>query len=535
MSKGENLLIHTDSAYAPGLSVYVGQGNYSLDDLYRDAYDNLRTAEVAFYHQFYSDVNTIDAFIERLRKLFEDAQQDAEYLKRFTNANLSKFLPNNPTFYFEQGYNIEMTGDVEKIALDFKGPSGYMKGDLYLAINPENAQLIKHILNVGLKRRGNNQFQDNDNITRDLVTILRDRKAEGLFTIVASTSPQDKKDSNFDITNVSKTEYNKENIDRMLKDTSAAGKERLSQLRMEARKSFYAMKNFLFSQISGASKEMQEAVEETWRQLFPSMGDDILLRNFFFEGENYAKALLGQGGEFYNNVLIKYIGKKTQHPILAEIIGSELKGGQQPHSDLQIMIEVGADIGTPNFQTKNVNGKQNIKISTNAALIQNNFGDNVISALVNYYANTDYKTAHGDIIEDVKELLHERFFQAMNLNIAPQLDNMQTNTFYFVGGDKIIPGSEIIQDIMNLSAIERPHFEISGSRVSPSLSNEEYEEHFTDYFYWKYPKGYNSGPENMIATPKNPPAFAKAAASIAIKTSFNISTLINSGRFEIFY
>ena len=539
MAQGANLLIHTDSAYAPGLDISITQGNYSLTDLYDAAYDNLRTAELAFYHHFYKDVDSIDEFIHRLRDLFAEAEKDAAYLKRFTNANLSKYIPNSLDFYFNQNYRIKVTGDINKIALSFKGESCYMEGDLYITISPENARLIKHILNEGLNRRGNNRFQDNDKITQNLVDILSLNKTNGLFQIIAGNNPTQPKNQEFDITAVSKKEYTKKNLDDLFKSNDPAKKEQLSQLRMEARKSLNEMKNFLFSQLppndESGKNPMREAVEEVWKEIFPSMGEDVLLRNFFFEGKNYAKSLLGQGGEFYNEVLIRYLAKKTDNPVLSKIIGSIVEGGQQPHSDLQIMIEVGADIAPPNFQTKNVKGTKRIEVKTNASLIQPNFGPGMTSALVNYYANTDYETAKGDIITEVKDLLQERFFQAMNLNVAPKLDDMQTNTFYFVGGDKIIPGSEIIQDIQNLGQEERPRFDISGDKVSPSLSNEEYEKNFTEYFYWKYSKGHNIGPENMIPTPKNPPAFRKAATSISIKTSFDVSALIDSGRFTIFY
>ena len=153
-----------------------------------------------------------------------------------------------------------------------------------------------------------------------------------------------------------------------------------------------------------------------WGYRLP-VGEDMLLRNFFFEGKNYQKALLGQPGEFYNKVILLYLSKKVNNPVGINIIGSLLKGGQQPHSDLQIMVGLNADIG---FQTKNVNvhSKKNIKANTNADLIRNNFGDNMISVLVNYFTNTDYAPSHNDVLDSIKDILEDRFFQAIQAPLA---------------------------------------------------------------------------------------------------------------------
>lgn len=529
MSEGENLVIHTNSSYGPELSASLKSGNYNLDALYQSAYDYLRNAELSFYHQFFSDVNDIDTFLSKVRDIFSKATGVKEYLERFTNKNLSQFLPGKDLSLFERGYRIEITGDMKPIIQGFKTDTVEVNGTLYLKVNPQNVQVIRALLNNKLKYTGNSRFEDNDKITRNLINTLS-TQGERLFNIDFSTSPQSPSTKTFDIHNVTKQKYNKDNIDKLLKSNAPEDKQKLEKLRMDMRKSLNEMKQFLLSGIP-ADNDLQKAVEETWNSVLP-VGEDMLLRNFFFEGKNYQKALLGQPGEFYNKVILLYLSKKVNNPIGINIIGSLLKGGQQPHSDLQIMVGLNADIG---FQTKNVNvhNKKNIKANTNADLIRNNFGDNMISVLVNYFTNTDYAPSHSDVLDSIKDVLEDRFFQAMNLNIAPELDSMQTNTFYFVSGENIVPCSEIIKEIQ-LGAAERPQFEISG-KVSPSLSNQGYKDNFTEYFYWKYPKGENSNPSSMIPTDKNNPAFNRAAQNISIQTSFSLTALIDSGRFEIFY
>ena len=524
-------VIHTNSTYAPDLNVNITNDKGEIDALFDQAFNHLKEQELAFYHQFFSDVNDIDTFIQRIRDLLNKSENDMKCLKSFSNIQLSKYLPDRTPAYFEQGHRIILKGDAAKIDCNYTGENFKMSGIIYIDVVPENAQRIKHLLNVGLGRTNKvTAFDENTNkITSNLVDMLRKQRFGDLFTIQEATSPQSNPLlTEFDIRTVSKAKYNKENIEQLLKDPSR--KEEASKLRMEARKSLYAMRDFIFSKMSGTTPAFQEAVKETWKEIFPSVSDDILLRNFFFEGENYIKSLLGQGGEFFNDVIIRYLNKvvPNDNPILVQIIGSSIKGGQQPHSDLQIMLACGANI---NFQTKNIDSQRRIETNTNAELIAKNFGNGVIVPLVNYYANASYSSTHGDIIPEIEELLSNRFFEAMNLNIREGLDNLQTNTFYFVGGNNIIPGSEIIQHLR----VSNPTFSITGGNVN-SYTDFGYAAGdpptFIELKYWKYPKGQNHG--KMIPWVKNEYDFNAAARSISISTSFSVSALINTGRFEIF-
>lgn len=535
-------VIHTNSTYAPDLSVHIINNKDNIDGLYQDAYNYARNQEKLFYHQFFDDVDDIDTFLKRMRELLNKNKNDVNCLKSFANYNLTPFLPDAKPRYFEQGHRIVLEGDAKKIDCSFTGANAKMDGAIYIDIIPQNAQRIKHLLNVGLGREKWNvgKFDESNNrVTRNLVNMLEQKRFGDLFTIEVATQPlnSNPKLQEFDITTVSKYEYTKENLDLLFKDPTK--KDELSKLRMEARKSINKMKEFIYSKMNGTSPEFQEAVKETWKEIFPSMGEDVLLRNFFFEGRNYIKALLGQGGEFFNDVLVRYINKLAGNkPLLSQIIGSEIKGGQQPRSDLQIMTACGAKI---NFQTKNIDETNTIETNTSAELINGNFGADLIDPLVNFYANASYPSVHGNIIPDIENFLSSHFFQAMNFNIREGLYDLQngkgasqTNTFYYIGGNNIVPVSEIIKHLMGKTI--KPHFTISGGNVPNVYTDTGYAAgnppEYIRLHYWKYPKGQNSG--DMIPWDANEPNFDRAARNISISTSFSVSALLNSGRFELF-
>ena len=536
-------VIHTNSTKAPDLSVHIVNNKDNTDALYSDAINYLKEQECKFYHQFFDEANDIDTFIRLMRELLNKNENDINCLKSFANYNLSTFMPDAKPRYFEQGHRIVLKGDAAKIDCNYTGTNFQMSGTIYIDIVPQNAQRIKHLLNVGLGRENWNigKFDESNNkITRSLVKILEQKRFGDLFVIEESAQKPNgnPKLQEFDITTVSKYAYTKENLERLFKDPSK--KDELSQLRMEARKSINEMKKFIYSKMGGTSPEFQEAVKETWKEIFPSMGEDVLLRNFFFEGENYIKALLGQSGEFFNQVLTRYMNKivPQSKPMLSQIIGSTIKGGQQPRSDLQIMLACGAQI---NFQTKNIDATTSIETNTSAELISKNFGVDLIDPLVNFYANASYEDTHRDIIPDIEKFLSSHFFQAMNLNIREGLYDLQnglggsqTNTFYFIGGNNIVPASEIVQHLMNKPI--KPQFTITGGKVPNVYTDTGYAAgdppNYIRLHYWKYPKGHNDG--EMEPWDANNPNFHRAASSISISTSFSVNALLDSGRFELF-
>lgn len=531
-------VIHTKSSYAEGLTVSITNDKQENLQLYIDAYMYLYNQEKMFYQSFFKGVNTLEEFLERIRKIFADAEKDAEYLKRFTNSKLSRFNPEKQPYFFERDLKLIVHADKGKeLFKNFKGKTKdfeyYAEDTIAINIDMEHIQEIRRVLNTFSKRQGNSLFADTGVVSTDLLNVLENQKFnKEIFQIVGDSQVKGPTTKEFNIRDVSQKKFNKDKIKYLQAHINEPGNRReLEVIQYEMRQALTRMGEFMFSQLDGCSTEMRESVKTIWQSVVPTNPDfNMLQRTFFFEGDNIIKALYGNPGEFTNAVLLEYLRRKSDvdNPILIKIIGNIFDGGEQPRSDIQIMTELGANI---NFQTKNIEDTGTITTNSTLELILPNFNEEGIAdILVNHFANTTYGGKSS--LDSIKELLSERFYQAMNLNIQEGLDKFQTNTFYFVGGDKLIPGSQIIRHIYLRPT--KPSFEITGASVTKD-SDTGYRENFSSYNYWKYPKGSkNPSKDEMEATEKNISAFSEAQSNIRISTSFSINALISSRNFRIF-
>lgn len=542
MSSGELGVIHTKSSYAPDLSVNISNGKDVVSINIQDAISHLREKELQFYHSFFPEVNTLEGFLAKIRELFKNNEEDRRIFENFTNANLQKFLPDYKPPVFERGYKITFIGDSKKINFEKLNTQNdsvivdVLKGEKNISIVPENAQIIKKLINIGLNRTQNfNAFKDDDAISRNLNKLLSTNESnkiiEDVFEIEIGDTPKRKEIEVFDVVKfASKSNgqgfWKKSDLaklrksDKNLPEVQAAIK--------EIKESIKYIKDFLFKDYNKASDNMKKAMDAAWNGI--GGNKDVLAQDFFFEGENYKKIILGQIGEFGNLTWNYYLKNNRSDgaipPKLMKIIGSDFEGGQQYHSDIEIMLACGADV---NQQTKNINEESQIPVNTNASLIAPNFGDEFITPLVNLFANSDYS---GATIDDFKKVLEKFYYAAMNLNINDQLKQKQMNTFYFIGGQHIVPASEILKTLD--ARPKRPTFNISGGNVSKN-SDEGYRKEFSNYFYWKYSSGATGvTPDDMVSTNKNINAYNKAASNISIQTSFSIPALLKSGSFNIF-
>ena len=482
-------VIHTKSSYAEGLEINITNNKQDNQQLYVDAYRYLYSQEKAFYKSFFKDVNTLEDFLKRVRQIFAEAEKDAMYLKRFTNSKLSRFHPEKEPYFFERDLKLVVNIDKGKeLFKNFKGKikdfEFYTEDTIAINIDMEHVRDIRRVLNTFSKRQGNSLFADTGTVSTDLLNVLENQKFnKQIFQIVSSTQVTGPTTQEFNIRDITKKKFTKDKIKYLQQHINEPGNRReLEVIKYEMRKALTKMGEFMFSQLDGCSPEMRDSVKTVWRSVVPTNPSfDMLERTFFFEGDNIIKALYGNPGEFINAVFLEYLKRKSDinNPMLIKIIGNELKDLKElPHSDIQIMTELGANI---NFQTKNIQDTGTITTNSSLDLILPNFNEEEIAdVLVNHFANTSY--GEKSDLESIKELLSERFYQAMNLNVQSGLDEMQTNTFYFVGGDKLIPGSQIIKHIYLKPT--NPTFEITGAKVV-SDSDTGYREGFEEYGYWR--------------------------------------------------
>ena len=152
MSQGQLGVIHPRGEWGPSIKAVIKNDKDKIDLSYDDAIEYLRGKELDFYHSFFPEVNDLDTFLQKIRELFNKNQQDRKILDGFTNANLKKLLPDYKPPVFERGYVLNITGDSTLIDFTFKSETvQILNGKLYVSVIPENAQLIKRLLNEGLK------------------------------------------------------------------------------------------------------------------------------------------------------------------------------------------------------------------------------------------------------------------------------------------------------------------------------------------------------------------------------------------------
>lgn len=539
MSQGDLGVIHPRGEWGPPINAVIKNNKDKIDLSYDDAITYLRGKELDFYHSFFPEVNDLDTFLKKIRDLFDANHQDRIILDNFTNANLKKLLPDYKPPVFERGYVLNIIGDSSLIDFTFKSETvQILNGKLYVSVIPENAQLIKRLLNEGLKRKGYTAFDDTtNNISRNLNNILKltegqiSKNIGDIFTVTIDKKPIKKNIKDFDVIKfATKKDGSGYWTKKELQELSQSNPKEIQKIREEIRQAVKYIHDFLFKDYSKASKKMQKAMKKTWTELMG--GKDILQQDFFFEGENYTKTILGQIGEFGNRVFDEYLrlnaSDEALPPKLIKIMGSDFQNGQQMHSDIEILLACGASV---NQQTKNVSDDATIPVNTNAALVEPLFGQEIISPLVNYFAAKDYNSLHSNLINSFEKIFENNYYAAMNLNVSDELKDVarQMNTFYFFGGQHLVPASFILETLQTRSLNGKaPSFEVTGGNVG-SYTEEEYEKKYKKHYIWRG----EAGPE-MYPSSENYELYQKDAASISISTSFSIPALLKSGRFRIF-
>lgn len=552
MSEGQLGVIHPRGSMGPPINALILNNKDNVSLSYQQAYDYLRGQELAFYHSFFPTVNDLESFLEKVRELFRKNEKDKAILDGLTNVNLKRFLPDYEPPVFERGYRLVIHGDsalIDFTKLNSENIEVDDNGQIYISVVPENAQFIKSILNKALGRKGENgsrnkinAFDDSNNkITTNLSKMLRlteqqqSKNITGALKVEVGTKPERKEIEVFDVVKFATKSngsgyWTKKEMAELYKNKNS---EEAKAAREEIKKAILYIHDFLFKDYNQASPKMQKAMKTVWNQLMG--GRDILQQDFFFEGQNYTKIVLGQIGEFAHHVWTEYLRLNAEDkaipPKLVQIIGSDFINGQQYHSDLEIMLACGAKV---NQQTKNVNEDRKIPVNTNAALVEPLFGREIISPLVNYFAALDYQAEHGDLLKYFKQIFENDFYSAMNLNVSSKLNAVadQMNTFYFIGGRNLIPGSVIIETLQKRQQNNSgPQFEISGGAVE-GYTEEDFEKKYKKHYIWRYEKGGYG--EEMVPSSFNTPLYQKDAAKISIQTSFSIPALLKSGNFRIF-
>ncbi len=558
---GSGGVIHTKSSYASKIKVSIGGEIDSFENVdseyaYKTAFSYLISREIAFYNLFFpnegyagysGDMSVSESnyniFMKAYREALKDRKQDIDFLKRFTNLSLSPAVPKINPSITERHYKIQLVGEVFQLAKKWSAETKNFKikfeEGMWLEITADrkNASLMQYIINEVENRYGANVYDYKkgtvSNRYKNYLSRLFAGEGNKIFNYDLNTSNNSKSTTGtptsvIDVTKVSNYKTKKAYWEEVEKENPEEW-EKVQQAAIEATNYIH---DFIFKGIGGCSNEMKTAVNNTWNGLGLDLENAkvLLEKSPFFQGENYNKAILGALGEFANNAWLEYLKiLKGKNDVIARIIGGGdleegIKLSQQPRTDVQLLQSLGADAGQVpfGFQTKNVQTSSTLPVNTTPALIEPNF-PGVSDVLVNAYSNSNSMSLLKGEIEDFKKQLEYFFFYAMNLNVSEGLDSLQTNTFYFIGGEHLVPASYIIKSLYDVRQKKSNlKFKISGGNVS-SYTDAQYKKNFSKNHYWTYEKGSNpSSVDDMIPTGENESAFTKNAKAISISTKFTV-------------
>lgn len=561
--------LHTNSAYFSSASIVATNNNVlsKLQDIeninadYTDAINYAESREISFYQTFFSGITTYEAFIEKLREVFDQADRAGAKIKQLSNASLKSHIQTVKNAEEKVDFKIIVNSSALS-NMGIKIPSiktemiNYEGDVFYLTLDSEGEiKIIKEIANH-IKRSTSNSKQFNnfdpssDNteaISKWLNNQLPDIEGEvtkdfmeGLTLVKNSPKNSGKKEGH-----VTKTfkigQFPFKWTKKQIAEYRKTGDKSFEAEFAKAKQTVY---NFLKSQLQIGSEDdlLNAAFKESWKAINAKGADD-----YFFEGDNLIKAVLGNMGEFQLDLMINYatMAIRKYNNKLGKIVGDIVRDGRgQGRTDYQLMVMVGADIGSGSneesigIQVKNIDKKRYHKVEVNSdlGLIAPNLGSNITTSVANYQFNESIANKVGNMEEVLESYVESYIWRALNFNVNSGLQPEHTNTFYWLGGDKIIPVSKIIRKLydptgMN-TTMEKPTTEIDlkkGSKSDMDFTKGNPPE-FTTYWL-HYKTGWKPQSENSAA-------YDLFISNIRVKSVLNLASFIEvsggSGAFEVF-
>ena len=568
----ENGFLHTSSSYYSGSNFFTKEAAKGRKDMFKAvninadfeaALAHARSKEQIFYH-LYTDANDYDTFITEIRKLFNMADQAGDRIRELSNASLKNdynFKARAQKTKFKVMVTHEM---LEKAKLELTKCNtdiSQFDGDVYLDIDKEaDLQIIKGVMNfvralpddeqftknfqpIGRKHiRNTSKFgvlsPDTKALERWLSDEMDDHEAYYTKILINGVRVTKIPPSNSTTTDESTIEIPEELIpftkftSSQIKDILASGDSSLKAQLNEAKEK---VKTFLKGRLRISSDEkgmLIDAFDKAWAGL----PDD-----FFFEGDNLVKAVLGNVGEFQLRLFDAYarVASSRYNGKLGEIIGQIAEDGRgQSRSDYQIMVALKAPMASAGseeeaigIQAKNVDRTKynSIEVNTDLGLIAPNLGPEITTAIANYSFNSSIASKTGNMRDFLAKYLDTMIWRGLNFNVNDGLIAEHTNTFYWFGGEMIIPVSEIILRLRKNNEVKKaenlmkkPETTITGLEIG-SIGDEGYEEGDPPLFvnYWH-------GNQNTSWTPANDnnSNFQKFLTGIRVHSTLNFASFL---------
>ena len=584
-----NGFLHTNSSYFAKESFFkADKKNSAYKELfsatniandYMRAIDHARSKELAFYHSIFPNVSDYESFMRELRKLLNDCNKVGEKIDRLSNISFKGdyYFPTSSQ-QFDYVVIIDATDlnrygiEMEEISTDtftFEG------GKYYFNMNVlKDLKFVKRIINkikqVPQEYEENYQpfhrshirtttpFKESSEATEALQKYIDKELEEIAGEEVQILSKEISKG-----VTLTKTPIGEETVVEGTGRTSAADlpMNKMTGTQINdliksgdpekiaiATKARQDVKNFLMKRLEiNCDPLFAKAFHIAWSKLN---------EDFFFEGRNLVKGVLGNPGEFALDLVLNYANLKAGqygNVALSGIIGDIVKGNRgQPRSDYECLVAIGEgdEVGYIGMQVKNYDTSRfnDIEVNTDLGLMAPNLGEDITTSLANYKFNASIANELGNMSGMFKDYLDKFIWRALNFDVNPNLMPEHTNTFYFLGGNKLIPVSEFMMSLGNPGGkknlaeeyisdkkeiIEKPETTVTGLDRG-KITDEKYAEGEPPLFvkYWL-------GNEDIGWKPSssNEGEFQNLLAGVRINSVLKFASFLNvhqKGRYDMY-
>lgn len=511
----------------------------------------LQKIEARFYSSFFPGCGTIESFIQRLNEELRTFKQDSVFFRIFSNPNIIKEL--NKIFQITtkgdiQGITIEINTDEVEIDLSelltvegIKIQGGKIKFgadanalkvffnkvfDRHFKVGKESKKALDKFIKE-LQQSNNEDVLSK--ITPDLKDIISSIKIEGSITKKAKIERK-----------LSTTNF----MNYSAKDIKAAenGDEDIKKKLEEAKNN---IKDFIFSKAYqyNASDNMITALRMTWETNF----ERKLSQMAFWEKSGTISAIAGAFGEFQAALLHNYIKVVLQHSRLPQAIISEtINQNEQPKVDVTFLKDIGVQVKNYNpFTTGSKSDLFKSDIHPTKLVQYPDFNVNqtdFFDFLTNYFFNSTYQAQNTGTFSALENRLGDYFAEILSFDLSAEVTD--TVTFYYINGQYLVPGSELLAMAYSsiTGGLDRSKVSITSAH-NPIGSDKDFEFinkagiHHQPFSKWWEITGYNKYDKvpTFMPTGENLKEYNYLINSgISIRTGFHYKSIEGLSRFSLF-
>lgn len=526
MSKGQLGVLHTKSSYAPGKAA-LPVGAEDTKKLRIEAQIRaLEAKEDAFAAKF--GCSNLKEFIDTVRKVFKDNQQDLQALQQFSSTNLrshlEQFKTANAAMFIGQNVSLKFTTTQAKAQKIFDKSGGNstiqweMDGPDENIFNLEwDTGTIKQIVNKVSGKRYQYRTGGVDNI-ENMINYLT---SEANNLIEVRVGPGKDTINEFIVKNTfSPFGLKPKDFQALAKNNPELADQLGSRI-----------KNFILDELCmGASDTFRDVALNALNQ---KIGGDPANWAYFMSGQNWVTGAVGSLGELQAAIMFEYVARKTPNRAFAEkileILGDQHNSyGEQFRSDMELFEAFG-------IQIKNYSGATNLQTGEERTIVVSlhpmsvpSLGDGVVDYMLNSYFNTSL-SPYGDA--ELNEFYETHADEILNLDFDVHIPDKVS--FYLVGMN-LIPGSAILRaaylefTIKAETTIQSGYNGNDDYGYNPWMSGNSnfHEQPFTEWW-----EGIPPIAGNFIPTGSN--SLDVVDRMITIKTKFTYSALFD-GTYSLF-